>query len=767
MNKKEIKNILILMGLVLIIALFVYLPFIQNKIPFELSTIDTREQIYPFYVEFTKLMDNFFKHGTLPFYSWSNFLGNGFLISKAFYLTTDYTMYIAYFLKLYFWDAMMFTTIFKLLVSAFSMYLLLSSFKFKPTTKIIGALCYTFSAQMGYYTVYPMYLNIYSLLPLYFLGIERFIRFNKKYLFIFMTAILCISHTYLFYIVSFFTVIYYVYRYAIEKDSMKKFFRDTAKIIAYYGIGLLLAGVIFIPFASFILSNDRVGLMNNNLIYSDIRTYTNIISSLLMPYHVFQTIPYPFRTDSYTINEVFLWSGTLFSLLIPQFIFLKNKKIKVATAILYTVLLCFYCVPILNSIMHGFSENSFRSSILLCLINIVICSSYLDKKEDINWKGLWITGTIYIVFIIFIMLVTSEFNLFILFNNYGSYSLTIGFTIIMILLFIILFKNKHKTISLIVVGVVLVDLAIPLYYETKQVPNDPNRYSYDFMNKASSVLEYQENGLKNYLNGLEDGNNSEYFRIYVDRGSLFWDLSMNSSMFYGINGLSTYDTTHATSLNKLKELAPEMILADSKEFDRFLSIEDYELMTYLNTKYALVTNESQLPEGKWELIDGSYLDFVQVYKNLEYRPLGTSYSTVLNYNEFDGNYQELFTTVYCNPKDLTEIQNLLGNTTTVLSNVTYTGNSLLASYESSDDTFMVITIPYDDGWKVYVNGIETKKYPVNGGFIGLAIPSGNNFIEMHYMPSGLKLGVISTSLGVVILFVLVIVDIRKKVKGNK
>lgn len=769
MKKHEIRNLLLLIGIVLVISIIIYMPFVINKVPFELVTIDTREQLYPFYTEFTRILDNFMKTGDFSFYSWANFLGNSFFVTKSFYLTTDITMYLAYFFKWFFWDAMMYTTIIKLVVCSVSMYLLLQSFNYKPTTRIVGALCYTFCSQVGYYTIYPMYLNVYCLLPLYFLGVEMNIRYNKKVVFILMTAILAISHVYYFYIISFFTIFYYLYRYYMIKSNLKYVIKDTVKIIGCYLVGILMSGFILIPFAIYLAENDRVGLMNISLLYDSTYPYVNIVSSLFSPYHVFQAINHPLKTSSYVINEVFLWAGTIITILLPQVFFDKEKKFKKATSILLISFGLFLFVPILNSIMHGFSETSFRASILLCIMNIIIACGYLDNLKRINMKVLKRTVISIIGFLLIVFPIASALNgnLTHFCSEYKELILIVLFQITMISVFYFILKFRGKWFHSIIFVAVLVDLFIPLYFETSLVPHDPERNSYQFMERASHVLQNQENGVNNYLNSLNIQNTSQYYRVYVDRSSLYWDVSMNAPLFYNVNGLSTYDTTHATSLNRLKDIAPEIILADSKDFDRFLNIDNYDLMTFLNTKYALVTDEMQLPEGKWTLVTESYLDFIRIYENDNYRSLGTTYDSVITYDDFNGDLNKLHESVICNGKDLPLISNYLGNSDTKLIDISYGNDFLVGNYSSDDDTFMVITIPYDSGWNIYIDGEKVDKYAVNGGFIGIPIIKGDHYIEMHFMPSGLKTGLICSSIGVIIFFGIISVEIIKKRTAKK
>ena len=56
--------------------------------------------------------------------------------------------------------------------------------------------------------------------------------------------------------------------------------------------------------------------------------------------------------------------------------------------------------------------------------------------------------------------------------------------------------------------------------------------------------------------------------------------------------------------------------------------------------------------------------------------------------------------------------------------------------------------PYDEGWRVFVNGQNVKTYSVNGGFVGFGVEAGNNQIEMYFTPVGFKQGAIISLIGI-------------------
>lgn len=77
-----------------------------------------------------------------------------------------------------------------------------------------------------------------------------------------------------------------------------------------------------------------------------------------------------------------------------------------------------------------------------------------------------------------------------------------------------------------------------------------------------------------------------------------------------------------------------------------------------------------------------------------------------------------------------------------------------------DESGMLFTsIPYDPGWKIKVNGMETEPIELLDGFIGLSLPAGTYELEFEYIPDGF-MEALPISLGALIL--ILFWSIRKK-----
>lgn len=67
---------------------------------------------------------------------------------------------------------------------------------------------------------------------------------------------------------------------------------------------------------------------------------------------------------------------------------------------------------------------------------------------------------------------------------------------------------------------------------------------------------------------------------------------------------------------------------------------------------------------------------------------------------------------------------------------------------------MMTSIPYDPGWKVFVDGVETDITEVKDTVLGVELTPGTHTIELRFMPQGLVLGGLITALSLVMLLVI-------------
>lgn len=94
------------------------------------------------------------------------------------------------------------------------------------------------------------------------------------------------------------------------------------------------------------------------------------------------------------------------------------------------------------------------------------------------------------------------------------------------------------------------------------------------------------------------------------------------------------------------------------------------------------------------------------------------------------------------------------------------GDTIYGTINSEKGGNMVLSVPYDKGFKITVDGIATPYNKVNSDFIGINVDKGNHTIIINYKAPYRNISELISITGLLILFILVIYDILLK-KNNK
>ncbi len=97
-----------------------------------------------------------------------------------------------------------------------------------------------------------------------------------------------------------------------------------------------------------------------------------------------------------------------------------------------------------------------------------------------------------------------------------------------------------------------------------------------------------------------------------------------------------------------------------------------------------------------------------------------------------------------------------------LENVKVDTNTVSGTVKLTGDKLMVFSIPYSNGWKIYVDGEEGQLFKANTMYMGTALAAGSHDIVLKYTTPGFKLGVyISIASAGIFLLILVVSGISK------
>ena len=92
------------------------------------------------------------------------------------------------------------------------------------------------------------------------------------------------------------------------------------------------------------------------------------------------------------------------------------------------------------------------------------------------------------------------------------------------------------------------------------------------------------------------------------------------------------------------------------------------------------------------------------------------------------------------------------------------GNKAYGTVSAKEGEYLFVSIPYDEGFTVKINGEKVEAQKVYGDFYSIPLKNGVNNIKMVYTPEGFILGLILSILGLLICILLVI--FRKKQKSK-
>lgn len=99
------------------------------------------------------------------------------------------------------------------------------------------------------------------------------------------------------------------------------------------------------------------------------------------------------------------------------------------------------------------------------------------------------------------------------------------------------------------------------------------------------------------------------------------------------------------------------------------------------------------------------------------------------------------------------------------SDIKVTNNTIHFTTNYDSQQMLVLSVPYDKGWSLKVNGEEAKIYKVDSGFMGIIAPSGEVSYELNYFTPGLSTGIKLSLVGLLGLIIATILFNLKNLGG--
>lgn len=792
-HKKLIYGILSFLIPFLLLVILFYLKGLFDKETVMYS--DAYVQYYPLFNYLKGILN-----GTNSlFYSFNKNFGGTMFGTFFYYLSCPLNVFVKFVARENIMRFFLWLIIFKISFCSLSMYLYMI-YKHKKCDLLIlcFSVCY---GLMGYninFFINFMWLDIVALAPIVLIGLDKIINKESPLLYIVSLFISIFSNYYISYMLCIFCVLYFLYELFMKYNDRKEMLQLTKKFLIISILTGLMCSFFLIP--CFFESRNYFRSLNINSVF-------------VFDYNIFDVFSKSFIgsisfRDLLNNGSMNLYCGVVVFPLVYLFLVNKNisrkKRRLTLFFIMFMILPCF--IFPLNYVWHLFSKPNYytyRYSFLLCffLINIAY-----ESYEKLNFNKLHV-----LLYLAFYSIIAFYFILIVCFGRYYSFLSykCIWITLLFLFIYLFLFKMGNQKFSKLLICFCLLienvlDVCIifndPVFFMNKK---NIDNYYIDVINKYNdgrleftNYISLNDSLLFNYygINNFLSTNNNRVMRI-ISR------MSYKSS--YGNQNIYSYERGQYIfdSIVGLKYLISTYKVDNYVLIDNF-KVDDVEYYVYENPNsigMGYIINEEcnniefdfKYDEKVFNCISGDSQSFYKEYsiekKNNEYSSIIKKpsdfylfYPNILTKNvEFNGNVLSQFRNyIYLeNNKnnynfvfniyddvDLEKLKVYSFDFEKFSSSVRHMKKEIL-NYEilknrfvgniDTDGGLLMITIPYEKGFKVMVDGISVDYKEVIDTFIGIDLDEGHHDITIEYEQPYLKLGVcLSTlSFGLLIFYV--------------
>ena len=801
-------------------AAVIFVPFMIYDGGYFLFYGDFNVQQIPFY----RMCHDAVQKGEI-YWNWATDLGTNFIASYSFYLLGSPFFWLTLIFPSSFVPYMMGPLlILKFACAAFTSYLYLKRFVYRPQAAMIGGLMYAFSGFSVYNVFFNHFHEAIIFFPLLLLAVEVFITENRRGWLALAVFICCLSNYFFFFGMVVFVIIYWFVRMLMKrwKFSVKSFLCMILECVL--GVGMTLA--VLYPTYLVVMASSRVKNYLcgwGGILYGKEQIFLNIIQCFFFPPDL------PARPVFFPGADV-KWSSLggwmpLFSMT-GVIGFMQAKK-KNWLKTLSCILIFMAMVPILNSSFYMFNYSYYARWFYMPVLMFVLATVSSIEDTEIDWNRAW--RWCFIITLAFTLVIghfptkqqDGKFTEFGLYTNasmspakyvlqwinklffdhsvetpeFGMYDMRFWITCLIALLSLIclrvlipLIKRRKDTLYKAAVPMVCV---ISIVYSIFFIANGKS-HSYD----SKDVMRDQ------LINGSVDLPGCDNARIDT------YDCVDNTGMFLGYSTINTFHSIVPVSITDFWKFVGEERVVASRP-----STDSAAARNLLSVKYLLNRQDGDDFTDEFGNTKMDGYKFVKsengfdIYENTDYIPMGFTYEyymtreQALAYGEKKaddmmlkaimlddkqiikyGRYLTALSEDYNigNGKTDPEKSSIKLDAATQAEDCKKLAATSAITFEKSDRGFRTVvklesenlvffSVPYEDGWEAYVNGQPVSVEKVNEGFMAVFAGAGESTIEFIYTTPGLEAGLYASIIcaGLLIIYLIVVTVIREKCGGRK
>jgi len=744
----------------------------------------------------------YFKHmiqgGESIFYSFTKGLGGDMYSTIIYYMLSPLNFISLLFSDGNIMQGIYFIILIKFGLCSLTMFIYLNyKNKNKKLYSTIFALCYALMAYNinNYFCI--MWFDAIYMAPLVMMGIEKLVHEKKVMQYIICLNLSIVFNFYMGYMICIFSVLYFIYLVILKykKSDKKEIFDTIIRFITSSLLSGLSACVIYLPAVIDIMKANRDSIGPNN---------TSIIGTINRLF--IGSYGYDSFLSYYQPN---LYCGCLALTLLVVYFFNKKKteKEKYATIFFIVIFVLSIFIPTLNLIWHGGSfpvGYNFRFSFLLCAFLLMLGFNEITSITKIDKK----TRNAILLFALLIGIYSFGYND--TFYSWFSIGLFAAYGLILCI------KKSLKVVFITVLIIVelyvntyicLIPANNPVSYKSF-MDNICSNFDDDNTYRVSGSIYYGTNELtacyksttKGFYSTLNDNISKFYTNIGYTGGLNYYDENVSGPpLIPSLLGVKyIYSENRINNYELLKEID---VFKYNWDLDSEYKVTEYiyENKEALNFGYLIrgyresySSNALEYQNNVFKILSGSEKDIlVHIQNGYNENSINSNYIYIITFTDtyqviindhvyesippytimaFENNalsdeikievidangyYTDQYAAYYLDLSAyLTGINNLKANQ---LENVVIDKNTLTGTITAGDNATLALSVPYEKGWTIYVDGIKTEYYSMYDMFTAVDLEPGEHTIKMVYRTRMFDISLIISIISIILTIIYMI-----------
>lgn len=699
------------------------------------------------------------------FFSWSKSLGGSYIGVFTYYVSSPLSFLTTFCPNSQMPVAVLFLTVLKIGLAGLTFsFMLRYRFGRYDLTTVMFSMLYALMSYNIAYSMCIMWLDGVIWLPVIIIGIEKILKGKNSYILTFALFVSFISTYYISYMTGLFSALYFVYRCLEEKLGIKLVLQSLRKFALSVIVAASWGAFILLPTLAS-LFQGKIGTSNNN--YSGLTNFyiKEFLYKLL-----------PGRYDSITNSgSPYIYCGIISLLLFAVFFVLKKISLpsKIFTGLFTILLLCSLWFSVLDKVWHAFQfPNWFPHRYSFVLSFLIILTAYRAFLE------LRLNKSVIALILLVVCCVDMYGNTIAIFRGLNR---EFGYE---------RYESYHD----------YKEMIEPLVAETNKDKDGFFRVGATFERTKNESIGFGYNGITHYSSTYNRHVNnllqkmgmaqawlwSSYFGSTLVTDSMFSvryiisehpvspyyrtvKESGSAKLYYNSNAISLATAVNGQSLftfqfsNNSFDTQNQLVksLTNSQD-DCFVNMDNAENDKGDFVEYTFVSNGSPVyghfstSNGSGSLlVNGQHISelFTSETNCIQY--IGTFNEgdivtvTVQNSGDIRGQLRYLNMKVY--ERAVATLKSA------ELKVEAYHNGSVAGTVIAKEGDMLFTTIPYDKGWKAYVDGTEVEVKTFADSLIVIPLTAGTHKIKMTYVPTGLTEGICISVIPTLLVLMLLLV----------